>query len=416
MTVLIAALTLWTAWPALFRTQSVPTRFAIPLPLLSTNVAPRLTSALINQAEPARVHAASIAALPDGRLLSVWFGGQREGGTDVKIYAADYQPEQNLWSPQRLLATPEQTTADTGRFTRKLGNPVVFVTPKGELWVIYVGVALGGWATSQLNLLRSQDLGASWLPAKRLITSPFLNLSTLVKAYPVFFENGDIGLPVYYEMAGKLGELLTLTPEGEVRNITRMDHGARSLQPVVLVESPTRAIALMRDGDGRPPHRVWRTETEDAGRSWSPLVSTDLPNPNSALTALRLEDGRLLAVANDTEDERLRLSLLSSVDDGWSWRVIHRFEDKQRFLDHLPDKTVFRALLADDLKRLGNTPPLATVAQNAERNLCRPTCGWQYDYPYLIRSADGDFHLVYTWNRSFIRHLRFNRVWLEEKL
>jgi predicted neuraminidase len=217
-------------------------------------------------------------------------------------------------------------------------------------------------------------------------------------------------------MAGKLGELLTLTPEGEVRNISRMDHGFRSLQPVVLVESPTRAIALMRDGDDRPPHRVWRTETEDAGQTWSPLLSTDIPNPNSALAASRLEDGRLLAVANDAEDERLRLSLLLSADGGWSWRVIHRFEDKQAFLHRLPDKTAFLARLADDLEHLGNAPPLETVAHKVERNLCKSTCGWQYDYPYLIRSADGDFHLVYTWNRSFIRHLRFNLAWLEEKL
>ncbi|MDR1646766.1 MAG: exo-alpha-sialidase, partial [Zoogloeaceae bacterium] len=175
---LIAALSSWAAWPAWFGASSAQASFVPPpRPPIDDGAAPRLDSALINQAAPARVHAASIAALPDGRLFSVWFGGQREGSTDVKIYAADYQPEQNRWSPQRILATPRQTTADTGRWTRKLGNPVAFVTPKGELWVVYVSAAMGGWATSQLNLLRSRDSGASWLPAKRLRTSPFLNLS-----------------------------------------------------------------------------------------------------------------------------------------------------------------------------------------------------------------------------------------------
>jgi predicted neuraminidase len=409
---LIVGFTLWASWPAFF--EPPPPRFVLPSHPAQSEETPRLESAIINSPDPLSVHAASIAALPDGRLFAVWFGGLREGSMDVRIYAADYQ--EGAWSPQRVLATTAQTTADTGRFARKLGNPVAFVTPQGELWVVYVSVALGGWATSQLNLITSPDLGKSWRPARRLITAPFLNLSTLVKGYPVFFENGDIVLPVYFELGGKLGELLTLSPLGEVRRVTRMDHGSRSLQPIVLAETPTRAVALLRDGDDLPPHRAWRTETTDAGRHWSPLAQTGLPNPNSALAALRIEDGRLLAVANDVEDERLRLSLLVSVDDGWHWRVLHRFEDKEDSLQHPPEQAAFRARLTEDVQSLGRAPDPAAVIRNVERNLCQSRCSWRYDYPYLIRGADGDFHLLYTWNNSFIRHLRFNRAWLKEKL
>jgi predicted neuraminidase len=412
----IVCLTLWASWPAFF--ASPPPRFAVlPPPADQVEKTPRLESALINPPDPPRVHAAAITTLPDGRLFAVWYGGRREGSTDVKIYAADYR--QGAWSPQRVLATPEQTTRDTGRFTRKLGNPVAFVTPQGKLWVVYVSVALGGWATSQLNLLASLDLGESWQPTRRLITEPFLNISTLVRGDPVFFANGDIGLPVYYEMAGKLGELLALSPEGKVRRITHMDRGWRSLQPVVLVETPTRAVSLMRDGDDLPPHRVWRTETTDAGEHWSALTQTDLPNPNSALSALRLEDGKFLAVANDmenVEEGRSRLSLLVSADGGWHWRVLHRFEDKELLLRNPPDRAAFRARLLEDLPSLGRMPDPAAVIRNVERNLCRTHCRWRYDYPHLIRAADGDFHLVYTWNRSFIRHLRFNAAWLEKRL
>jgi predicted neuraminidase len=411
---LIACLTLWAGWPGFF--ELPPSRFVLPPHPVAAQAeeTPRLESTLINPPDPLSVHAASIAALPDGRLFAVWFGGLREGSMDVKIYAADNQ--NGAWSPQRVLATTAQTTADTGRFVRKLGNPVAFVTPQGELWVVYVSVALGGWATSQLNLITSPDLGKSWRPARRLITAPFLNLSTLVKGYPVFFENGDTGLPVYFELGGKQGELLILSPQGDVRRVTRMDYGSRSLQPIVMAETPARAVALLRDSDDRPPHRVWRTETTDAGRRWSPLAQTDLPNPNSALAALRLEDGKLLAVANDVENERLRLSLLVSADDGWHWRVLHRFEDKEDFLQQSPDAAAFRTRLTEDIQTLGRAPDPAEIIRNVERNLCKPRCGWRYDYPYLIRAADGDFHLVYTWNGSFIRHLRFNRAWLEEKL
>ncbi|AWI75773.1 hypothetical protein CEW83_11575 [Parazoarcus communis] len=412
---LICLLTAWVAWPG-FSGTAAP-GFVPPSVHAGAEAEPYLRSALVNAATPPRVHAASIAALPDGRLFSVWFGGEREGSTDVKIFAAYRETGALAWGEQHAIASPEQTTADTGMLVRKMGNPVAFVTPRGELWVIYVSVTMGGWATSHINLMRSPDLGRSWLPATRLVTSPFINLSTLVKGGPVFFDNGEIGVPVYHELAGKFAELLVLSDTGEMQRKIRMDHGHRTLQPVVLVEDAQRAIALMRDGAEHPP-RAWRSETTDGGRSWSAPQLTDLPNPNSALAALRLDDGRLIAVANDTEDERLRLSLLVSEDRGAHWRAIHRFEDRQDFLGQDLALDQFRPLLAGDLAALGPGPTPAEVEANAEQALCRhgDTCNWQYDYPYLIRTDAGEFHLVYTWNRSFVRHLSFNRAWLESKL
>ncbi|ANQ83891.1 sialidase [Azoarcus olearius] len=415
----IAALTAWAALPG-FNPAPAP-RFVAPpaaATAASPGASPLFASAIVNLPDPPRVHAASVAVLPDGRLFATWFGGEREGGTEVKVYAATRNPGEAGWGRQHAIATPEQTSADVGRLVRKMGNPVAFVTPHGELWVVYVSVTLGGWATSHLNLLRSPDLGATWLPARRLAATPFFNLSTLVKGFPVFFDNGDVGLPVYHEMAGKFAELLVLSDEGEVRRKVRMDHGRRSLQPVVLVEDEQRAVALMRYGGEHGPFRAWRSETADGGRSWSAVEPTTLANPNSALAALRLDDGRLLAVANDTEDERLRLSLLVSEDGGRNWRSIHRFEDKQDFAGHEAGGEVFRARLEADVADLGPGPAAADLVRVAERNLCRNqgACGWQYDYPYLVRAADGDFHLVYTWNRSFVRHIQFNRAWLEGKL
>ncbi|NMF89520.1 sialidase family protein [Aromatoleum petrolei] len=413
----IAGVSLWAAWPGF---QTAPAAaFVVPATPSRSGEGdvPQLASFVVNAAEPARVHAASIAALPDGRLFSTWFGGSREGATDVKIHGAFFDPAAGRWGEQLTIATPEQTTRDLGRLVRKMGNPVAFMVPSGELWVAYVSVTLGGWATSHLNLIRSSDLGRTWTPATRLVASPFLNLSTLAKGAPVFFADGDIGLPVYHEMAGKFGELLVLTPDGRVRRKQRLDHGNRSLQPVILVKDAQAAVVLQRfAGESRPP-RAWRSATRDGGRTWSPVEASDLANPNSALAALALEDGRLIAVANDTEDERLRLSLLVSEDDGRHWRAIHRFEDREAFLGRSFGPDVLRPLLTRDLEALGPGPAAESVLRNAEANLCRgETCSWQYDYPYLVRGADGDFHLVYTWNRSFIRHLRFNRAWLEERL
>lgn len=31
-------------------------------------------------------------------------------------------------------------------------------------------------------------------------------------------------------------------------------------------------------------------------------------------------------------------------------------------------------------------------------------CEFQYDYPYMLRTRNGDLHILYTWNKSAIRH------------
>ena len=35
-------------------------------------------------------------------------------------------------------------------------------------------------------------------------------------------------------------------------------------------------------------------------------------------------------------------------------------------------------------------------------------CEFQYDYPYLIEGIDDKYHLVYTWNKSVIKHITFS--------
>jgi predicted neuraminidase len=417
---MIFAVTLWAAWSGL---HPAPVSGFVPPPVRAVSIdePPRLFSGLISSTHSASVHAASLVERPDGRLFAVWFGGTREGSADVRIYGAEGVPDANgttLWGEPKSIASREETEHSQKRWVRKLGNPVVFADTQG-LGLVYVSATMGGWASSQINLLRLSDDNTP-TASRRLVTSPFFNMSTLVKGAPVFFDNGDIGLPVYHELAGKFAELLVLTSEGKVRRKIRMDHGRRTLQPVLVVEDATHAIALMRDASENPP-RVWRSETSNAGRNWSEPEPTDLHNPNSALTALRLDDGRLLAVANDTEDERFRLSLLVSEDRGQHWRGIHRFEDKQVQLDDDLTEAAFRAQLADDIAALDATrpsrPTTEDIAARATRNMCDDdSCHWQYDYPYLIRSGDGDFHLVYTWNESFIRYIRFNAAWLQERM
>jgi len=44
--------------------------------------------------------------------------------------------------------------------------------------------------------------------------------------------------------------------------------------------------------------------------------------------------------------------------------------------------------------------------------------GWSFEfsYPSLIRTSGGEFHLVYTWNEAFIKHVQFSQAWLDRRL
>ena len=58
----------------------------------------------------------------------------------------------------------------------------------------------------------------------------------------------------------------------------------------------------------------------------------------------------------------------------------------------------------------------ALAEASRQRQCAAQGCSFEFSYPYIIRSAQGDAHLVYTWNRSAIKHVEFSRAWLEQRL
>jgi hypothetical protein len=86
---------------------------------------------------------------------------------------------------------------------------------------------------------------------------------------------------------------------------------------------------------------------------------------------------------------------------------------------HTP-KADFQTLLRASLAGQGMPDTMIGPATDkATETMCsktKGTCTFQFDYPYLIESSDGNFHLAYTWNKSFIKYVSFNRAWLENLL
>ena len=366
----------------------------------------------------AMVHSASVAELDDGRLLATWFGGSREGAKDVAIYGAYFDAASQEWSASAPLITRESTQEALGRYIKKLGNPVVTRLDNGRLALFYVSVSVGGWASSQVNMALSDDNGVTWHSTRRLVTSPFFNLSTLVKGTPYLYSDGTIALPVYHEMAGKLGELLRITTGGRVLSKIRLTEGREAIQPVLLPYNEHDAIALLRDTGDDAPFSAVITESDNSGHSWSTAANTSFANPNSALAGVVLDCGRLLTVANDTSEERNRLTLLISNDKGKSWHPILRVEDDsangtapRRVAVSEFVSTLTKSMTSEGLR----DDQQALFLEAATKTLCNSAgCRYRYDYPYLIKSSDGTIHLVYTWNKAYIKHRAFSQEWLSQ--
>ncbi len=362
------------------------------------------------------VHAPSITALPDGALMAVWFAGSREGAADVQIRSSRFDPAEG-WGDEQVLVTREMTRRALGKPIRKLGNPVIALAPDQRLWLFYVSVSLGGWAGSAINSMVSDDFGNTWSEPRQLVTSPFTNISTLVRSAPVFHLDGSIGLPVYHEFLGKFPEYLYLSAEGKVRDKFRIADGTNSLQPTVGPLSETRAVALLRYA-GQRGHAL-AAVTNDGGRTWSEERAVAPFNPNSSLAAVRSHRNTLLVAQNNLIDGRFRLSLDESTPSLSTWSLVAELDSSPDVEGDPFPRAAYEPLLSEKFLASSGArrrPLLQQFIDGLDHRLCRnDRCVFEYEYPYMISSGNGAFHLVYAWNNTFIKHVSFNADWLESQ-
>lgn len=314
------------------------------------------------------VHASTITCLGDGGMMAAWFGGTREGAKDVSIYGSTWNSSTRSWGTPSVIVDADVARRELGRYVKKLGNPVLYCDQSGRIWLYFVKVSVGGWSGSSVSWKYSDDGGVTWSESQRFISSPFLNISNLVRSVPLEMSDGSLLLPVYHEFLTKYGEILHLSPDGELIAKYRMGNSVGALQPtLVSVDDQTILAFHRRTGDIAP--RVYTNRSGDGGRTWSDIRPTDLQNPNASVAVVRRNNGGFLMALNASETERLQLSLAIS-DDGNDWRIVKTF------------------------------PAIAN--------------GLESSYPTLIKSVDGNYHLTYTWGREKICHILFNDSWLEQ--
>ena len=364
-------------------------------------------SALPGQA----VHAATLVELENGDVRAVWFSGSREGAGDVSVQTAVMDARTQRWSDETPLFDRRQIQRSLMRYVKKIGNPVIGRAPDGSLMLWMVNVSLGGWAGSAISFTQSHDEGLTWSAPQRLVTSPFLNISTMVKSAPIALADGGMSLPVYHEFFTKFAEVLRLDARGQLVDKVRVPGSHTSLQPVVIVSSAVEAQMYMRSSAGKA---LAQSITADGGATWSVTRAGTLPNPDAAVAGIAApglnQPARQWLALNPTTNNREQLALVSaplggSFDGALPWMVESTGSPNVRLA--IVD---YERLLGEELKRRGaSESQVQAYVASARRQLCGDSqCAQEFSYPFLLQTRDGALHLVYTWHRTRIKHIRLN--------
>lgn len=290
-------------------------------------------------------HASTLVETRTG-LLAAWFGGTRERGLDVGIWMARYLG--GRWTkPVEVISG----VVDKEQRRFPCWNPVLFQPRSGPLCLFYkVGPSPESWWGM---LMTSTDDGQTWTAPVRLpkdIVGPVRNKPVELPDHTILCgaSTEDAGWRIHMEW--------TKDPRGAWGRTPALNDplDLGTIQPTILAWKSGMIQILCRTKQGVIAE-AWSGE----GKQWSRVIRSELPNPNSALDAAMLQDGRALLVYNHTSVGRSPLNVAVS-QGGREWKAAAVLE----------------------------TEP------NAE-----------FSYPAVIQAADGLVHVTYTWKRQRIKHV-----------
>jgi predicted neuraminidase len=370
-------------------------------------------------------HASAIVECPNGDLLVCWFHGSGERtADDVKIEGARLRRGSKTWTRFTMADTPNYP--DT--------NCTMFIDPQQRLWLLWPTILANEWHTALMKYRLSSDYqkaegpprweanevlhitpgpefettviqAAAAFEAAAKDASPerqkvirdyiertkknaadkfFRRLGWMTRAHPFVLDGKRLIVPLYSD--GFSFSLMAITDDwGKSWTTSTPLVGAGNIQPSIVRKKDGTLFTLMRD-NGPAPKRLQMSESRDAGKTWSPVVDSAIPNPGSGAEIISLKNDHWVLIYNDTEQGRNSLAVAISTDEGQTWRWRRHLE--------------FEA--------------------------SGPEAG-AFHYPSIIQARDGSLHASYSYHlnkknlpldaegkpaRKSIKHAHFNEEWV----
>jgi predicted neuraminidase len=314
-------------------------------------------------------HPAAITAFDNGDLYLCYYGGAGEYATDTSVYGSRLRKSESKWSAPVVIAHDP---------LRSTGNGMVWQAPDKTVWLFYVVRFGNTWSDSRIQVKVSHDRAQTWSDASMLD----LRQGMMIRNHPIALLNGDYLLPIYHETghdpevvaADSASLFLYYDQKSKTWNPTNEIHSRiGNIQPSAVQIDAQHLIAYARRGGGYSrvtDGYLVRSESSDGGHTWSAGTESKFPNPNSAIEFLRLRNGHLLLIYNDSMNKRTPLVAAISTDNDHSYPVQRTIAD-------------------------GNN---------------------DFAYPSAVETPDGKIHLVFTTDRrSTIHHVTFDEEWVREK-
>ena len=337
---------------------------------------------LLPQFRP-KAHSVNVLEYADGRLLITWFTGTHEGAEDQINVGIIRLPNGKAWTSPKVtigrfpyqgdLWVPEQTCP--------------LETAEGDIVMYTWAVPLsrfklhreGEHAVWSRVIEEGQPFRFRWKDGRTEHIECLAGKMGLEKQAIVFQgkailrepDQGPTGgwlIPYHTERAPLMFHSRVLIVEGDGMtmepNKVDLYKPPGCLEPALAQLGGKNWLCMMRYGK-RGEGFIWRSESEDGGRTFSEPMLTNLRNPYSAVDIAVGQSRRLLIAYNDSHLLRTPLTVGLSEDGGRTFR-------------------------ARDIEMEAG----------------------EFSYPKLFQTRDGQWHVFYTYKRLCIAHMKFDEPWL----
>lgn len=302
-------------------------------------------------------HASTLVEYKPNEIMAAWFGGKYEGANDVSIYISSYKEKK--WSEPKKIIEPLIEDGDT----LPCWNPVLFKSKAQNLYLFYkVGKNPREWFGA---MILSKDNGNTWSDAKYLpkgILGPIRNKPIEITPGIILCGSSTESISdnkwrVFIETYTEATDSWTIKDINDKKNFD-------IIQPTFLVHSDSEIQILSRSRH----NKLISSWSEDKGKTWQKTDSINVVNSNSGIDALTLAEKCFLLVNNPLKMGKDWFNGRNILDveyskDGLSWNKVFDLENQKE---------------------------------------------GEFSYPAIIQTSDKKIHVLYTYNRKFIKHTTFD--------
>jgi predicted neuraminidase len=357
-------------------------------------------------------HASFLMPLPGGDLGCVWFGGTQEGVPDISVYFSRLAHGAERWSdPVRLSDDP----------THSEQNPLLFPAPDGRLWLLWTAQISGHQDTAIVRRRISEDDGRSWGPIETLFDRQ-PGSGIYIRQPIVVLDGGEWLLPIFRCKTPPSGAwtgnedtsaVMISSDQGRSWTEHAVPESTGLVHMNILDLRNGRLVAFFRS---RWADSIYVSHSTDGGRGWTAPVPTELPNNNSSIQAVRLANGHLAMVFNESSAANAtdrRLSLYDDLEEeAEPAPAAPPVATGQRSAFWgAPRAPMTLAISEDEGRTWPHRRNLEVGDGYCMTNNSKEGLNREFSYPSIRQTQDGQLHIAYTYWRQAIKYVRVTEDW-----